>query len=147
MSFEPKPGLVIRYDFLWKEEVLAGYEDGRKDRPCAIILTTKPKDDGSCEVVLCPVTHSPPKEGESAVEIPHKMARHLKLDDDKMWIKTHQVNTLTWEKGRLPYGVVPAHQGQWFFGRLHKSLGQKAFEQVRDNFNTKKLKNVRRKNC
>ena len=82
MAFEPRPGLVIRYDFLWKEEDLAGLRDGRKDRPCAIILATKPKDDGLRDVILCPITHSPPKEGESAVEIPYKMARHLKLDDD-----------------------------------------------------------------
>ena len=144
MAFEPRPGLVIRYDFLWKEEDLAGLRDGRKDRPCAIILATKPKDDGLRDVILCPITHSPPKEGESAVEIPYKMARHLKLDDERCWIKTHQVNTVEWGADYLPYGVVPARKGQWVFGQLHHAIGRKAFEQVRENSRKRILENVRR---
>ena len=142
--FDPKPGLVIRFDFLWKEEARAGSEQGRKDRPCAIILATKPKEDGVRDVVLCPITHSPPREGETAVEIPPKLARHLKLDDERSWIKTHQVNTVEWEKDRLPYGVVPAHPGQWVFGQLHHAIGKQAFEQVRENATRKRLRNVRR---
>ena len=144
MSFEPKPGLVIRYDFLWKEEADKGYTDGRKDRPCTIIVATKLRDDGSRDVIVCPITHSPPMSGETAVAIPMNMARHLNLDDEQCWIKTHQVNTIIWEKDRLPYGVVPAFKGQWFFGQLHKKLGAQAFEQVKENFNARALKNVRR---
>lgn len=58
MSFEPKPSLIIRFDFLWKEEERAGHTDGCKDRPCAIILATKPKEGGIQEVILCSITHS-----------------------------------------------------------------------------------------
>jgi len=144
VSFDPKPGLVIRFDFLWKEEERAGHSEGRKDRPCAIILATKPREDGVQDVVLCPITHSPPLEGESGVEIPAMLARHLKLDDERSWIKTHQVNTVEWEKGRLPFGIMPAHKGQWVFGQLHYSIGKQAFEQVRDNATRKRLRNVRR---
>ena len=144
MSFEPKPGLVIRYDFLWKEEERAGHTEGRKDRPCAIILATSPKEDGSRDVILCPITHAPPLDGESAVEVPYKMARHLSLDDDRCWIKTRQVNTVVWEKDHLPFGVVPAHTGQWVFGQLHHALGKQAFEQVLENSRNKILENVRR---
>lgn len=144
MPFDPKPGLVIRYDFLWKEEEREGYSEGRKDRPCAIIVTTTPKDDGHRDVILCPITHSPPKIGESAVEIPYKMARHLKLDDEQCWIKTHQVNTVIWDKDHLPFGVTPAHKNQWAFGLLHKTLSMQAFNQVYDNNRKRTLKNVRR---
>ncbi len=144
MAFEPKAGLVIRFDFLWKEEERAGHTDGRKDRPCAIIVATKAKDDGSRDVILCPITHSNPGNNETGIEIPRDMARHLKLDDERSWIKTHQVNTVNWEKDRIPYGVVPAHKGQWTFGELHKKLGQQALEQVRDNARSKGLENVRR---
>jgi DNA invertase Pin-like site-specific DNA recombinase len=49
VAIEPKPGLVVRYDFLWKEEQRAGIEDG-KDRPCAIVLTSAEKADGSKDV-------------------------------------------------------------------------------------------------
>ena len=34
----PRPGLVIRYSYLWESEAGAGREEGVKDRPCAIIL-------------------------------------------------------------------------------------------------------------
>jgi hypothetical protein len=144
MAFDPKPGLVIRYDFLWKAEEQAGRTEGRKDRPCAIILVTQPREDGSKDVILCPITHTPPRTGESAIEIPYKMAQHLKLDDDRMWIKTHQVNTVVWEDGYIPFGVIQAHPGHWTFGQLHHSLSKQAFEQVRENSRKRILENVRR---
>ncbi|MGH8294414.1 MAG: hypothetical protein ACRETZ_02760 [Steroidobacteraceae bacterium] len=40
MSFpDPRPGLVIRYAYLWKREHDAGREEGSKGRPCAIVLS------------------------------------------------------------------------------------------------------------
>lgn len=135
---------MIRYDFLWKEEQQAGREQGAKDRPCAIILTSKQHEDGSKDVVLCPITHSPPQHGESAVEIPPKVARYLRLDDERSWIKTDQVNTVQWEKDRIPYGVTPAHPQQWIFGNLPRQLGRKAFEQVREKSHDRTIQNVRR---
>jgi hypothetical protein len=34
----PRPGLVIRYSYLWESEARLGREEGVKDRPCAIVL-------------------------------------------------------------------------------------------------------------
>ncbi len=34
----PVPGLVIRFSFLWSTEAKSGVEEGRKDRPCAIVV-------------------------------------------------------------------------------------------------------------
>jgi hypothetical protein len=34
----PRPGLVIRYSYLWESEARQGREEGVKDRPCAIVL-------------------------------------------------------------------------------------------------------------
>ena len=132
MRVTPEPGLVIRYDFLWKDEARTGREEGAKDRPCAVVLATRPQD-GRREVVVCPITHAPPRAGETAVEIPYKVARYLKLDSDRMWIKTHEVNTLQWEEGQLPYGVSRARPDAWAFGMLPKALGSRMFEQVREN--------------
>jgi hypothetical protein len=132
MGVTPEPGLVIRYDFLWKDEARTGREEGAKDRPCAVVLATRPKD-GRREVVLCPITHAPPRPGETAVEIPYKVARYLQLDSDRMWIKTHEVNTLQWEEGQLPYGVSRARPDAWTFGMLPQALGRRMFEQVREN--------------
>ena len=55
----PVPGLVIRYSFLWSHEAKIGLEDGGKDRPCAVLLTTITKD-GQQIVTVLPVTHTPP---------------------------------------------------------------------------------------
>jgi hypothetical protein len=35
---EPRVGLVVSYSYLWSEEAEQGLVEGKKDRPCAIIL-------------------------------------------------------------------------------------------------------------
>jgi len=143
VSFEPKPGLVVRYDFLWKEEQRAGVESG-KDRPCAIVLTSAERADGSKDVLLCGITHSPPGRNETAVKVPPAVARHLGLDDQQSWIKTDQVNRLTWEKGRIPYGISQARKGEWTFGMIPQGLGKQVFEQVRERARSRTLQTVER---
>ena len=55
---EPKPGLVVRYDYLWTREAAAGREQG-KDRPACLVAAS----DSAARpryVVLLPITHTPP---------------------------------------------------------------------------------------
>ena len=33
---EPRPGLVIRYAYLWRDQGLAGADEAAKDRPCVV---------------------------------------------------------------------------------------------------------------
>ena len=51
---EPKPGLVLRYDYLWTHEAAAGQDQG-KDRPACLVAATdalvRPR-----HVVLLPIT-------------------------------------------------------------------------------------------
>jgi len=129
---EPTPGLVIRYDFLWKDDHDAGLVHGRKDRPCTIILVSEPRENDAREVIVCAISHMPPDRDAAAVEIPHKVAQHLGLDDERMWIKTDQVNVFQWEEGRLPFGVTPAREGEWSFGVMPFQLAKAAFDQVRE---------------
>ncbi len=133
MEVRPKPGLVIRYDFLWKDDRDAGLVYGRKDRPCVVVLASEPGENRACQVLVCAITHAPPASDNLAVEIPHKVAQHLGLDDDRMWIKTDQVNVFLWEEGRLPFGVTPARKGKWAFGILPYQLVKLAFDQVRQH--------------
>lgn len=135
---------MVRYDFLWKDEQRAGRDDGSKDRPCAIILVSKPKADGSTEVALCPITHSEPQGQETGVKIPLKMARHLGLDDQQSWIKTHELNSLIWPKDQVPFGISKSPSGAWSYGMLHKDIGAQVFTQLRENAQNKTLQNVRR---
>lgn len=143
MGIEPKAGLVVRYEFLWKEEAERGQDEG-KDRPCAITLAAKQDKDGSHKVLLCPITHSPPTSKTGAIAIPAKVSQHLGLDDDQSWLKTDQVNQLTWPKDHMPFGILPVAKGQWIYGEMPQAIGRAAFDQVRDNARAKKLSRVDR---
>lgn len=144
MSMEPKPGLVIRFDYLWRDEQMRGLENGRKDRPCVIVVATKAREDGSVRVMVCPVTHSPPNDNQTAVEITLKLARALNLDADQMWIKTHELNSFTWEKDRIPVGVVKTPAGKWLHGFVPYEIREKALAQVRRNNRQRNLLQVKR---
>jgi hypothetical protein len=128
---EPEPGLVIRYDFLWKREVERGRDYGEKDRPCAIVLASEPRNDGSRQVIVCPITHTPPDDAESAIEIPSRVAAHLKLDNQKSWIRTHELNSFKWEADRIPVGVSTADKDRDVFGFVPPRLYSQMRDQIR----------------
>jgi len=144
VAFEPKIGHVIRYDFLWKQEQDTGLEHGLKERPCAVVLISQMREDGSRLVVVCPITHTPPHYAQQAVEIPHKVARHLGLDDQRSWIRTNTVNTFTWEQGRIPFGVMPTSDGKWEYGVLPYALREQALNQLRANSREQVVERVSR---
>ena len=144
MPFRPENGLVIRYDFLWKTEQGRGRVHGVKDRPCAIVLVARPREDGSRTVVVCPVTHVPPRKPDGAVEIPPRVARHLGLDDRRSWITTHEVNSFIWQEGRIPAGVVPATETKWAFGFIPPNLYVRMRDQVIRRSRDKSLAVVKR---
>lgn len=72
MSFpEPKPGLVVRYDYLWTHEATRGQDQG-KDRPACLVAASdsmlRPR-----YVVFLPITHTPPSGDTVGIEIPAKV--------------------------------------------------------------------------
>lgn len=114
----PEPGLVIRYAFLWREAAARGQEEGDKDRPCAIVLTSK-DDQGDTVVVVLPITHTPPRNPDLAVEIPAATKRRLGLDDGRSWIALTDANRFIWpgpdlrprspgDAASVAYGLLPA---------------------------------------
>ena len=113
----PIPGLVIHYGFLWRREASGGQEEGRKDRPCAVILVVPVAESGS-QVVVLPVTHTPPTDPATAVEIPLGVKANLKLDSERSWIVLDEANEFLWPgfdirpvpgatPARIDYGVLP----------------------------------------
>lgn len=90
------PGLVVRYDYLWRDEQQRGREEGAKHRPCAIVVAYRVDENGRQSVVLCPITHSPPRSTNDAIEIPARVKQHLGLDDAPSWIVTGEVNVVDW---------------------------------------------------
>ena len=114
---EPQPGLVISYAYLWHHEHRAGREEGVKDRPCVVILAVQSATDGTTMVRVAPVTHSPPDNPATAVELPLAVKRHLGLDGDRSWIVIDEVNEFTWSgfdlrplprsRDTYAYGLLP----------------------------------------
>lgn len=91
----PRPGLVIRYAYLWAHEHDQGRDEGVKDRPCAVLLATR-TDEGDIRVIVLPITHAPPRDPASALEIPAATKRRLGLDDDPSWIVLTEGNAFLW---------------------------------------------------
>jgi len=124
----PEPGLVIRYAFLWRAEAARGQEEGVKDRPCAVVLTTR-NQDGDEVVLVLPITHSPPPDPDLAVEIPAATKRRLGLDDDRSWVVLTDSNRFIWPGPDLR-PTVPGDVSTVAYGHLPRAL----FLEVRERF-------------
>jgi hypothetical protein len=114
---EPYAGLVIRYSYLWKREFDAGREEGTKDRPCAIVMAVV-DEDGDKEVLVLPITHSPPANPADALEIPTAIKARLALDGERSWIMITEANEFVWpgpdlrpvpgrDTSTIAYGPLP----------------------------------------
>ena len=115
---EPTPGLVIRYSYLWRREHLEGSEEGRKDRPCAIVASVR-NQAGALHVLVLPVTHTPPDLDTTAIEIPEFVKKRIGMDHERSWIVISEYNDFVWpgpdlrpapddEGGAIAYGALPA---------------------------------------
>ena len=91
----PEPGLVIGYSYLRHHEHDTGSEEGRKDRPCAIIIATLDAD-GDTVVYVAPITHVTPSSSDDGLEIPTSLKRHLNLDGERSWVITSELNRFIW---------------------------------------------------
>jgi hypothetical protein len=70
-------------------------------------------------VTVAPITHTPPKRAEDAIEIPPATKRRLDLDDDRSWIVAADLNRFIWPgvdlrpaapgSERYAYGLLPAN--------------------------------------
>ena len=92
----PVPGLVVRYGYLWHREHQSGRDSGSKDRPCAIVAAVAAGADGKLEILVLPITHSPPEIFELSVEIPAAVKQQLGLDDEKAWVVISEWNQFVW---------------------------------------------------
>ena len=126
---EPRPGLVICYSYLWRDEAQQQAVEGAKDRPCAIVVALgSPGEKSSRELAVVPVTHAPPRDPDLAIEIPARVKVHLGLDDKRSWIVLDEVNIFTWPgfdlrpvwrgADRVDYGLHPPA----FFARLMEKM-------------------------
>ncbi len=104
----PQPGLVISYAYLWSDEAEQGMVEGRKDRPCAIVIAREdPGEAGRQQVAVVPITHTPPHDPDAAIEIPARVKQHLGLDSDPSWVILDELNVFTWPG----YDLRPIRRG------------------------------------
>ena len=112
----PEPGCVICHSYLWHYEYHAGMEEGRKNRPCLIVLATE-VNDGKMMVTVVPITHSVPGDMDTSIEIPPKVKAHLNLDSARSWVILNEVNQFAWpgydlrptpgESNSYEFGFIP----------------------------------------
>jgi hypothetical protein len=115
----PKPGLVIRYSFLWSHEAAAGADEGAKDRPCAIVVAARLVD---CDIrtIVAPITHLEPDDPETSLELPAAVSKMLKLDGERRWLKLDELNRFTWPGYDLR--PIPGTKGDYAYGMLPKPI-------------------------
>ena len=121
---DPVVGSVIRYAYLWHSEYLAGSEEGRKDRPCALVAAIRFEAEDRSRVLVLPITHREPNH-RNAIEIPSVIKERLGLDPDRSWIVLSEWNDFVWPGPDLRpvddtavYGILPVR----FFARVQREF-------------------------
>lgn len=123
---DPRPGLVIRYDYLWTREAAAGRDQGKERAAClvaAMDTTASPRF-----VVILPITHTPPDKDTVGVAIPAKVREALGLDEAPSWVIVSEHNVDEWPNGGL--APIPGRPGVFSYGFIPPGL----FAQVKAKF-------------
>lgn len=123
---DPRPGLVVRYDYVWSREALAGKTQG-KDRPACLVAAS---DDRARPrfVVLLPITHSSPDPDTIAIEIPPRVRAAIGLDDAPSWVVISEHHIDEWPSSGL--SPLPGKPGVFVYGFIPPGL----FAQIKARF-------------
>ena len=117
-SSGPRPGLVIRYEYLWSRERARGHLKS-KDRPACIVATVD-SETLPLFVMLIPITHSSPTAGDVSIEIPFQVGKAIGLDHKKSWAIVSEYNVDIWPTPSL--AQIPGKPGQSVYGELPPTL-------------------------
>ena len=123
---DPKPGLVIRYDYLWVHEAASGHDQG-KTRPACLVAATDPAVRPR-HAVLLPITHTPPTGDTVGIEIPPRVRQALGLDDAPSWVIVSEHNIDEWPNAGL--SPLPGLPDTFSHGFIPPGL----FAQIRARF-------------
>ena len=86
---------------------------------------------GRTQLLVAPITHSPPERSTDAVEIPANVKSQLGLDRDRSWIVVTELNRFIWPGPDLrvvPGGESPFYDmlPDWLFVRVRDALARHA---------------------
>ena len=137
---DPEPGLVVHFNYLWSSEFDRGRREARYPRPCAIVLSYRRTADGATIALLAPVTHSEPRVGDRAIEIPKAVKKQLGLDDLKSWVMVDEVNETAWPG----YDLQTNAQGQYAYGFIPPTLFRRIKAEMMQVLKASRLRRVPR---
>lgn len=87
--------------------------------------------DGETKVLVVPVTHSPPIDAASALELPQAVKKHLGLDTERSWVVLSESNLFDWpgpdlrrigdrDDSSVAYGFLPPK----FFSEMRRRFAE-----------------------
>ena len=139
---EARPGLVFRYEYIWKRQELAGQTTGEKERPACVVLAVSGAA-GDQRVLIVPITTRQPGRDSPAMEIPQALKRHLRLDAGcRSWIILDEANLDSWPSPDMR--PIPGQPGRFEYGLLPLRMVNAIREAIRAALNERRLACVNR---
>jgi hypothetical protein len=95
-----------------------------------IVLAVRNDPGSAARVTVAPITHSPPRENQPAIELPPRVKQALGLDDQRSWVILDEVNQFNWPG----YDVRPAPgtTDRFAYGFIPPNLYRLIVERIRD---------------
>ena len=114
---EPRPGLVVGYDFLFREQADAGMENASKPHPAAVVIVTR--REVQTRVSLVAISHAPPSPGQARnyLKLTPAECRQMGLDSGDHWINLRDINSFDWPGYDL---ARTAPGGGYVYGRMSR---------------------------
>ncbi len=118
---EPRPGLVIGYDFLFREQADAGMENASKPHPAVIVIVDR--RDARDRVSVVAVSHSPPSPGQARhhLKLAPAECAQMGLDADDHWINLRDINAFDWPGFDLARTTASGN------GYVHGAMSKRTF--------------------
>lgn len=139
---DARPGLVFRYEYVWKRQALAGQTTGEKERPACIVLAVT-RTAGDTQVLIVPITTQKPDAATPAVEIPPAVRRHLGFDEGRSsWIILSEANIDAWPSPDMRQ--IPGKPGCFEYGLLPLKLVNSLRDSILDAMAAQRLKIINR---
>ncbi len=90
-----------------------------------MVVAIEKREHGT-QILVVPVTTRPPRQGDTAIEMPPRVKEHLGLGEERCWIITSEYNLFTWPGP----DIRPIRSGGPIEPR-YGSIPGKLFEQLR----------------
>ena len=112
--------MVLRYAYKFPN-------GNEKDRPALVVLAVAPDaTEQQPRVMLVAISHTPPGQGEMAIEIPLPLKNKLGLDHERSFVKLNGINDCTWDN--FFYDIRPVAPGKWAYGTMPQRMMDKIYQ-------------------